>query len=177
MHYCSLQHCSLARTHSRKEALRGHRLRRYAHRVNLCRQYPLIFVAGHNYRLDVMRPSPGVGSQYSMCLLQCSVGLSQQLSWLRTARYREGECDPRAARHSVHEPRYASPSLHPVLESSLIKYLLTGGPGVSGVEALNSMSTLLLDQTGGYYDIVSWDPRGVGNLTVSVSCYIRNTWC
>ena len=64
-----------------------------------------------------------------------------------------------------------------MLEGSLIEYLLTGGPGVSGVEALNSMSTLLLDQTGGYYDIVSWDPRGVGNLTVSVSCYIRNTWC
>ena len=64
-----------------------------------------------------------------------------------------------------------------MLEGSLIKYMLTGGPGVSGVEALNSMGTLLLDQTGGYYDIVSWDPRGVGNLTVSVSSSIRDPWC
>ena len=177
MHYCSLQHCSLARTHSRKGVLRGHRLQRYVHRVILCRQYSLIFVAGQNCRLDIMRPVPWVGPEHSLCLRQCSVRLSQQLSWHRTTRYREGECDPRAARHSVHEPRYASPSLYPVLEGSLIEYLLTGGPGVSGVEALNSMSTLLLDQTGGYYDIVSWDPRGVGNLTMSVSCYIRSTWC
>ena len=34
---------------------------------------------------------------------------------------------------------------------------------MSGVQYLSSgVSTLLLNQTGGEYDIVSWDPRGVG---------------
>ncbi|KAI0636319.1 TAP-like protein-domain-containing protein [Trametes polyzona] len=41
-----------------------------------------------------------------------------------------------------------------------------GGPGVSGIETLNSTSAQFLNSTGGEYDIVSWDPRGVGSLTV-----------
>ncbi|RPD70207.1 alpha/beta-hydrolase [Lentinus tigrinus ALCF2SS1-7] len=52
-------------------------------------------------------------------------------------------------------------------------FMNPGGPGVSGVTDLNGTSALLLDQTGGYYDIVSWDPRGVGSLTVpgDVFCF------
>ncbi|KAI0686870.1 alpha/beta-hydrolase [Cerioporus squamosus] len=38
-----------------------------------------------------------------------------------------------------------------------------GGPGLSG---LAELSEFLLNATGGVYDIISWDPRGVGNLTV-----------
>ena len=37
---------------------------------------------------------------------------------------------------------------------------------MSGLVELNSTVALLLNQTGGEYDIVSWDPRGVGALTV-----------
>ena len=40
-----------------------------------------------------------------------------------------------------------------------------GGPGSSGLELLNELSAYLLTQTGGHYDIVSWDPRGVGLST------------
>lgn len=39
---------------------------------------------------------------------------------------------------------------------------------MSGIETLNSISALVLNSTGGEFDIVSWDPRGVGSLTVYV---------
>ncbi|EJF61455.1 alpha/beta-hydrolase [Dichomitus squalens LYAD-421 SS1] len=41
-----------------------------------------------------------------------------------------------------------------------------GGPGGSGLEALDADAAVLGGLTGGVYDIVSWDPRGVGALTV-----------
>ncbi|KAI0758742.1 TAP-like protein-domain-containing protein [Fomes fomentarius] len=52
-------------------------------------------------------------------------------------------------------------------------FMKPGGPGVSGSEALNATGPLLLDQTGGFYDVVSWDPRGVGALTTpgDITCF------
>ncbi|KAI0743125.1 TAP-like protein-domain-containing protein [Daedaleopsis nitida] len=52
-------------------------------------------------------------------------------------------------------------------------FMNPGGPGVSGIEGLNFTSALLLNQTGGVYDIVSWDTRGVGSLTIpgDVNCF------
>ncbi|KAI0806610.1 alpha/beta-hydrolase [Fomes fomentarius] len=50
-----------------------------------------------------------------------------------------------------------------------------GGPAIPGVTVLNDSGARnsLLSATGGVYDIVSWDPRGVGTLTVpgSVFCF------
>ena len=47
-----------------------------------------------------------------------------------------------------------------------------GGPGDSGIDSLSvenfTLTQDLIDRTGGRYDIVSWDPRGVGSRTVSV---------
>ncbi|TFK83378.1 alpha/beta-hydrolase [Polyporus arcularius HHB13444] len=40
-----------------------------------------------------------------------------------------------------------------------------GGPGGTGIQEVNDNKELLLEVTGGVYDIVSWDPRGVGNRT------------
>ena len=40
-----------------------------------------------------------------------------------------------------------------------------GGPGGSGLSTLNSSRELLLEYTGGHYDVVGWDPRGVGSQT------------
>lgn len=43
-----------------------------------------------------------------------------------------------------------------------------GGPGGSGLQTLSdeAESALLVEITGGFYDVVSWDPRGVGPLTM-----------
>ena len=46
---------------------------------------------------------------------------------------------------------------------------ITGGPGISGLTQFSTYKNLLLQLSGGMYDIISWDPRGVGSLTVSVS--------
>ena len=40
-----------------------------------------------------------------------------------------------------------------------------GGPGGSGIDLILGYGALLSNMTGGYYDIVSWDPRGVGQTT------------
>ena len=48
-----------------------------------------------------------------------------------------------------------------------------GGPGDSGVAELGItvFKEILLQATGGVYDIIAWDPRGVGTLTTSVSFF------
>ena len=51
------------------------------------------------------------------------------------------------------------------LDSGLHSRGLTGGPGESGVNFVLDHGETLSNLTGGYYDIVSWDPRGVGNTT------------
>ncbi|KAI0350500.1 alpha/beta-hydrolase [Trametes cingulata] len=48
-----------------------------------------------------------------------------------------------------------------------------GGPGASGIASITGNTEVLLNLTGGVYDIVSWDPRGVGPLTIpgDVFCF------
>ncbi|KAI0769263.1 alpha/beta-hydrolase [Trametes elegans] len=46
-----------------------------------------------------------------------------------------------------------------------------GGPGGSGLSAVGGHSQEILYLTGGLYDVVSWDPRGVGSLTVPGEVY------
>ena len=41
-------------------------------------------------------------------------------------------------------------------------YGYSGGPGASGVDTILSLGPSISKLSGGYYDIVSWDPRGVG---------------
>ncbi|KAG8696109.1 hypothetical protein FRC08_007355 [Ceratobasidium sp. 394] len=51
-----------------------------------------------------------------------------------------------------------------------------GGPGESGVEWILSDDILLLNAgSGGQYDIVSWDPRGIGQTTPKVKCFDSGT--
>ncbi|KAJ8494840.1 hypothetical protein ONZ51_g2091 [Trametes cubensis] len=45
-------------------------------------------------------------------------------------------------------------------------FLNPGGPGASGLAALDQLGSTVLSLTGGHYDLVSWDPRGVGPLTI-----------
>ena len=47
-----------------------------------------------------------------------------------------------------------------------------GGPGGSGLQALDADAPVLLNLSGGLFDIVSWDPRGVGSLTVYASHFL-----
>ncbi|KAI0746902.1 alpha/beta-hydrolase [Daedaleopsis nitida] len=48
-----------------------------------------------------------------------------------------------------------------------------GGPGGPGLEVLNDTETtdFFLSLSGGVYDLVSWDPRGVGNLPGEIYCF------
>ncbi|KAI0325960.1 alpha/beta-hydrolase [Cubamyces sp. BRFM 1775] len=52
-------------------------------------------------------------------------------------------------------------------------FLNPGGPGESGLAALDSLGSTASSLSGGHYDIVSWDPRGVGPLTIpgDIQCF------
>jgi len=45
---------------------------------------------------------------------------------------------------------------------------LVGGPGGAGVGLIPGFGPFLSEQLGGTYDIISWDPRGVGKYTLCV---------
>ena len=53
------------------------------------------------------------------------------------------------------------------LHSSFIIFcscsILTGGPGGSGLEAISESGQAFSQDFQGAFDIVSWDPRGVGH--------------
>ncbi len=44
-------------------------------------------------------------------------------------------------------------------------FAFAGGPGVSGLSSLATDAEALMNRTGGAYDFISWDPRGVGPYT------------
>lgn len=46
-----------------------------------------------------------------------------------------------------------------------------GGPGDSGTDFLFKSAASLTQQAGQGYDIVSWDPRGVGSTVSPLSCF------
>ncbi|KDQ17322.1 hypothetical protein BOTBODRAFT_30140 [Botryobasidium botryosum FD-172 SS1] len=46
-----------------------------------------------------------------------------------------------------------------------------GGPGGSGLDYILETGKTLSEYTGGQYDIVSWDPRGVGATKPVVKCF------
>ncbi|QRV81714.1 Abhydrolase domain-containing protein [Ceratobasidium sp. AG-Ba] len=55
-------------------------------------------------------------------------------------------------------------------------FLNPGGPGGSGVEMVLSADAESISKTaGGYYDIVSWDPRGVGKTYPRADCFATGT--
>ena len=49
------------------------------------------------------------------------------------------------------------------------RWILVGGPGISGIEFLSSLGASLSTYFEGQHDLVAWDPRGVGSYTLSVS--------
>ncbi|KAG9106063.1 hypothetical protein FRC07_008976 [Ceratobasidium sp. 392] len=55
-------------------------------------------------------------------------------------------------------------------------FLNPGGPGGSGVDMiLNGDSELISKTAGGHYDLVSWDPRGVGMTHPRADCFATGT--
>ncbi|KAI0355780.1 alpha/beta-hydrolase [Trametes cingulata] len=50
-------------------------------------------------------------------------------------------------------------------ESKGIIFMNPGGPGVSGLESLATDGPAMMNHSGGVYDIVSWDARGIGPYT------------
>ncbi|KAG8933516.1 hypothetical protein FRC02_011716 [Tulasnella sp. 418] len=55
-------------------------------------------------------------------------------------------------------------------------FMNPGGPGGSGVSAISGGDGEFISNiTGGFYDIVSWDPRGVNNTLPRVDCFRTGT--
>ncbi|KAI4131359.1 MAG: hypothetical protein LQ338_001244 [Usnochroma carphineum] len=50
-------------------------------------------------------------------------------------------------------------------------FMNPGGPGDSGTDFLFKNAASLISQVGDNYDIVSWDPRGVGSSLPALSCF------
>ncbi|KAH7329760.1 Alpha/Beta hydrolase protein [Rhizoctonia solani] len=51
-------------------------------------------------------------------------------------------------------------------------FMNPGGPGGSGLEAMQGpFGDLMMQSSGGQYDVVSWDPRGVGQSTPRTTCF------
>ncbi|QRV95978.1 Abhydrolase domain-containing protein [Ceratobasidium sp. AG-Ba] len=50
-------------------------------------------------------------------------------------------------------------------------FLNTGGPGESGVEMILGGAKEISESVGGQYDLVSWDPRGVGLTHPRAECF------
>ncbi|RPD70273.1 alpha/beta-hydrolase [Lentinus tigrinus ALCF2SS1-7] len=75
--------------------------------------------------------------------------------------------------HSVGKARLALIKANATGERRGSVFFNPGGPGGSGLAAVNEDKDLLLGLSGGVYDVISWDPRGVGNLTVpgEVFCF------
>ncbi|KAI0685528.1 hypothetical protein C8T65DRAFT_524454, partial [Cerioporus squamosus] len=67
---------------------------------------------------------------------------------------------------SVGTARLAAIKANATKERKGTVFFNPGGPGGSGLSFLNDNKDLLLGLTGCVYDIVGWDPRGVGNYTV-----------
>jgi len=51
---------------------------------------------------------------------------------------------------------------------TIVDSLPVGGPGGSGIGLVSALGAVFSEQLGGTYDIVSWDPRGVGQYTMYV---------
>ncbi|KAI0709174.1 Alpha/Beta hydrolase protein [Earliella scabrosa] len=108
-------------------------------------------------------------------ILACSpVVVSSDISW--------SQCDPSIVNDTAlqcgflevpldyHDPNVGTARLAIVKANATGERLGTvffnpGGPGGGGLENLNALKDQLLEQTGGVYDVVSWDPRGVGLST------------
>lgn len=68
------------------------------------------------------------------------------------------------------EPRLGTVFFNPGTLCFLLSYLYLmshdiGGPGDSGIKLLNNRVDYFMNFTGGHYDFVTWDPRGVGIST------------
>lgn len=64
-------------------------------------------------------------------------------------------------------PALSSPS-SPRLGSILVNY---GGPGASGYSSSFTYGKKLHYLAGGRYDLISWDPRGIGRTVPRVDCW------
>ena len=53
-------------------------------------------------------------------------------------------------------------SLHPSFVAFHQYPIFTGGPGSSGIKAMSAFARVFAEYFQGAFDVVSWDPRGVG---------------
>lgn len=79
--------------------------------------------------------------------------------------------DPFAGEAPALEPVQLAVTRHPAAGDRRGTLVVNpGGPGASGLEAVWSLYADLPPELRQAYDVVSWDPRGVGASTPSISC-------
>ncbi|KAJ8494816.1 hypothetical protein ONZ51_g2084 [Trametes cubensis] len=69
--------------------------------------------------------------------------------------------------------RIAVAKVHATAQRFGTLFINPGGPGESGLAALDRLGSTASGLAGGHCDIVSWDPRGVGPLTIpgDIQCF------
>ncbi|KAL7619812.1 hypothetical protein AAE478_010357 [Parahypoxylon ruwenzoriense] len=118
--------------------------------------------SGNTIRRDY--PANSSTLQWGPCQLRENTTLPVQCAKLTVPLDYKNESDTRTIDLDV--IRYPAQK-EPKRGSILLNF---GGPGQDGLNSMVSYAPIMGPVTGGYHDLVSWDPRGTGN-TLRFTCY------
>ncbi|KAI0130387.1 TAP-like protein-domain-containing protein [Xylariales sp. AK1849] len=112
-------------------------------------------------------PNADNGTQQSIKWGSCSINGTLPISCGKLAvplDYTDGSSDQTVILDLVKVDAAIQPSKGSILMNF-------GGPGGDGLHNLAPLAAVMQSITGGYHDLVSFDPRGTGNNSLTYSCY------